>query len=664
MNDITDRGLRELLALTLGEMDSLRASVPRKVFAGYLLGERVGDGHTSVVDHIVNADGTPTGYVLRRMSRAEPTSAEVEDYRRRVELMARMPPHSNILHPEQTGTDDQGRPYAVLRYVERTLAQALAFEEWPPQRCAEVLLEIASAVAHAHRHHVAHCDLKPRNILWESTPEGERPLVIDFSSAEHLAGDERPTAARDVGVTYSYTSPEQARGEPGSPQSDIYSLGVIFFEMLTGRLPYEGPLAAVIAGVSSSSAVELPREHVRHLPSDVRAVCLMCLEKAPEDRYPSADALVRDLQRLIRGERPRGPVGWVARLCRNAPRRPLRVALFIGGLAAAGALLASSPRLVQQRFAEASNTSGAEAAAETLRREFTRYAARAVDAARDERVVRLLQLRTPKDNAVELAPYRDQFSGMFVMDAQGQMRAHHPHAPRFIFERDFAFRDYLQGALRLEPGAGERVYISRAFRSETTEQLEIGLAVPMQHGPDRGILLARKDVRQVLLPLLGETPENGDRRFVLLGPRDRSRVQSDNHEALQAGLGYLGHGRIVPGNWEPLAPEYSERLEAAFPQAGIDGDVLGHQLDEPSHPPVSLSGYRDPFEEGSWSAAVAPVGKTGYFLLLQTRSLTAWELSLGVGAWLCALYCAGLLLLAALTWYSKRRHPRWFELDS
>ena len=52
-------------------------------------------------------------------------------------------------------------------------------------------------------------------------------------------------------------------------------------------------------------------------------------------------------------------------------------------------------------------------------------------------------------------------------------------------------------------------------------------------------------------------------------------MQSDNHEALQAGLGYLGHGRIVPGNWEPLAPEYSERLEAAFPQAGIDGDVLG-----------------------------------------------------------------------------------------
>src|SRR5690606_35312885 len=117
------------------------------------------------------------------------------------------------------------------------------------------------------------------------------------------------------------------------------------------------------------------------------------------------------------------------------------------------------------------------------------------------------------------------------------------------------------------PDVGDPVYISRAFRSETTEQLEIGFAVPMQHGFDRGILLARKDVRQMLLPLLGSTPVSGDRRFVLLGPRDRSRVQSDNHEPLRAGLGYLGHGRIVPGNWEPLAPEYSERLEAAFQHA-------------------------------------------------------------------------------------------------
>src|SRR5690606_33585954 len=154
--------------------------------------------------------------------------------------------------------------------------------------------------------------------------------------------------------------------------------------------------------VSSSSAVELPREHVRHLPSDVKAVCLMCLEKSPEDRYPSADALVRDLERLIRGERTRGPVGWVARSCRNAPQRPLHVALFIGSRGGGGALLASPPRLVQQRFAEASNAAGAEEAAETLRREFTRYAARAVDATRDERVVRLLQAPTPRDNAVEL----------------------------------------------------------------------------------------------------------------------------------------------------------------------------------------------------------------------------------------------------------------------
>jgi hypothetical protein len=660
LNAITDHGLRELLGLTLEEMESEQASVARKVFAGYVLGERVGDGHTSVINHIVSSEGTRTGYVLRRMSRAEPTPEEVEDYRGRLELLARMPAHPNILHPDKTGADDEGQPYAVLRYVDRTMAQALAFEEWPPQRCVEVLLQIAKAVSHAHRHHVVHCDLKPKNVLWESTPDGERPLVIDFSSAQHLLEAQAASSARDAGLTYGYTSPEQARGAPGSAQSDIYSLGVMFYEMLTGRLPYEGPLAAVIGGLTSNSPVASPREHDRYLPGDVTAVCLLCLEKAPENRYPSADALVRDLERLARGERPRGPVGWLARSCRNAPQRPLQAALLISAIAAGVTIASSFPLLERQRFAVASNTAVAEQAAERLRREFAQYASQTADAARNERVVQLLGAPTPQDNAGELEPYRHQFSGMFVMDASGQMRAHHPHAPPFIFRSNFEFRDYLQGALRLAAAEGGGVYVSRAFRSETTDQLELGFAVPIRLGADQGIVLARRDVREVLLPLLDGTAESGDRRIVLLGRRDRSRVQHDNDQPLPATLGYLGHGRIVPGNWEPLAPEYGQLLEAAFRHPAIPG----RQLDAPTEGPVSIPHYRDPFEEGSWSAVVAPVGRTGYFLLLQSKSMTAWEMSLSLGARFCAAFCAGLLLLGLATWYFQRRHPRWFEVES
>jgi hypothetical protein len=660
LNAITDDGLRELLGLTLEEMESEQVCVGRKVFAGYVLGERVGDGHTSVINHIVSSEGTRTGYVLRRMSRAEPTPEQVEDYRRRLELVAGIPAHSNILHPEKTGADDEGRPYAVLRYVDRTMAQTLAFEEWPPQRCVDVLLQIAKAVSHAHRHHVVHCDLKPKNILWESTPDGERPLVIDFSSAQHLLEARGASSARHAELTYGYTSPEQARGEAGSALSDIYSLGVMFYEMLTGRLPYEGPLAAVISGLTSNGPVASPREHDRYLPSDVTAVCLMCLEKSPENRYPSADALVRDLEFLARGERPRGPVGWLARSCRNAPQRPLQAALVISAIAAAGAIASSYPMLQRQRFAAASNTAVAEEAADTLRREFARYASQAAEAARNERVIQLLGAPTPLDNARELTPYRHQFSGMFVMDAKGRMRAHHPHAPSFIFSSNFEFRDYLQGALRLAAAEGDGVYVSRTFRSETTDQLELGFAVPIWLGADQGIVLARRDVREVLLPLFDGTAANGDRRIVLLGRRDRSRVQHDNNQPLPTTLGYIGHGRIVPGNWEPLAPEYEQLLDAAFRQPAIPG----HQLDEPTEGPVSIPDYRDPFEEGSWSAAVAPVGRTGYFLLLQTKSMTAWEMSLSLGARFCAAFCAGLLLLALATWYSQRRHPRWFELDS
>lgn len=191
-------------------------------------------------------------------------------------------------------------PHFVMEFVDgRPLSEASRPLSIPERM--RVFLKVLRAVEFLHANHFVHRDLKPANILVDAQME---PRLLDFGLVrETEARSESPTLAGEVLGTPNYFSPEQAaaRGELG-PASDIFSLGVILYELLTGKLPFQGStLEAQMREVRTADPL-LPRRHDRAIPAGLQNVCMKALEKDPADRYASAAAMAADLERWLNGE--------------------------------------------------------------------------------------------------------------------------------------------------------------------------------------------------------------------------------------------------------------------------------------------------------------------------------------------------------------------------
>jgi serine/threonine-protein kinase len=208
--------------------------------------------------------------------------------------------HPNVVQVHGAG-DHDGHPYLELEYVEGgSLAQALDGAPWPPRRAAALVEALARAMAEAHRLGVVHRDLKPANVLL--TPDGA-PKVTDFGLAKSL-GDATLTRPGTVLGTPSYMAPEQAEGgvERAGPGVDVYALGAILYELLTGRPPFRGEsVLDTLRQVKSTEPVS-PSRLAPALPRDIETICLKCLEKDPLRRFPGAADLADDLARFLAGE--------------------------------------------------------------------------------------------------------------------------------------------------------------------------------------------------------------------------------------------------------------------------------------------------------------------------------------------------------------------------
>ena len=197
--------------------------------------------------------------------------------------------------------EHDGRPYLALEYVAGgTLERGLAGTPLPVDRAVSLVETLARAVQHAHERGVVHRDLKPSNVLL--TAEGE-PRITDFGLAKLLVGDSRQTESGALVGTPSYMAPEQVEGAPAvtGPVTDIYALGAILYELLTGRPPFRGesPMATMLQ-VRGSDVVP-PRQLRPGLPRDLETICLKSLEKEPRRRYQTAAALAEDLCRYREG---------------------------------------------------------------------------------------------------------------------------------------------------------------------------------------------------------------------------------------------------------------------------------------------------------------------------------------------------------------------------
>lgn len=309
-------------------------STPSGQFGKYdLLGE-IGRGGMGVVYKARQRDLNRV-VALKMILASEWASAEeISRFQAEARAAARLR-HRNIVGIYEVG-EQLGRHFFAMDFIEgQSLSAVIAHRPLPPEQAARWMVSIAQAVDHLHSQGLIHRDLKPSNILIDG--EGE-PMVTDFGLAKMFDADGGATRTGAILGTPSYMSPEQASGRNSqvTVRSDVYSLGAMLYEMLSGRPPFreENPLDTLVQVLEGEPT--LLRQLVKTVPQQLELICFKCLEKDPARRYASAAELAADLTRYLQGEaveaQAGGPLQVLQRWVRRQPGLACRLAVLLPGL--------------------------------------------------------------------------------------------------------------------------------------------------------------------------------------------------------------------------------------------------------------------------------------------------------------------------------------------
>lgn len=348
LSDLDDERRHDDPDATLIDASSLSETIPLGTFGDFELLREIGRGGMGVV-YLARQKSLDRVVALKMILSGQWSSdAMISRFHGEARLAAGLK-HPNIIRVHEAGVL-HGQHFLVMEYVDgRSLDRLVEAGPLSAERAARYVATIAEAVGYLHQSGIVHRDLKPSNVLVDSQ---DRIYVTDFGLAKLMDTDSQLTRTGELVGTASYMSPEQAAGRTAEigPASDVYSVGAILYHLLTGRPPHLGESTFDVLVQVMEREPELPRKLNSRVPGALEQICLKCLEKSPENRYPSAAAAAEDLERFLQDEPVEAKrAGWLGRVRRWARREPA-LATRLGALGGFVALEMFSFHVLGRRF--------------------------------------------------------------------------------------------------------------------------------------------------------------------------------------------------------------------------------------------------------------------------------------------------------------------------
>src|SRR5438445_10925538 len=285
---------------TSGVKEAVRAATMLGEFGDYELLEEVGRGGQGVVFRARQKSLNRT-VALKVISLGQwASTAHLKRFRREAEAAASLDRPSIV--PIYEVGEREGACYFSMKFVEGgQLDEVARREPMPIRRAVELITKVARTVHYAHEHGILHRDIKPGNILLDTKGE---PQLTDFGLARLVEAESTITRTREALGTPSYMAPEQAAGEYTklSNATDVYGLGAVLYQLLTDHPPFAGGTTYETIKLLLDTEPRQPRLLNPKIDRDLSTICLKCLEKDPQRRYPSALALAEDLERWLKHE--------------------------------------------------------------------------------------------------------------------------------------------------------------------------------------------------------------------------------------------------------------------------------------------------------------------------------------------------------------------------